>query len=182
MLWYLEFGSFGLIFSRSWIIWSDRILHSLARWQRPFSSSLCGLLVGFESAEESLFISVVTVSRLLFSSVSPEAFEFSEQVLQTIAQHRIISNLSFNDMNGRFEAVSTAHQKTFEWIFKEYQEQGRAHSSRESFIHWLSSGTGIFHISGKMGSGKSTLMKFLCDHDRTPAELEKWAGMCICKV
>jgi Cdc6-like AAA superfamily ATPase len=45
-----------------------------------------------------------------------------------------------------------------------------------SFLNWLSSGTGIYHVSGKPGSGKSTLMKFLCDHPHTKAELEKWAG------
>lgn len=50
-------------------------------------------------------------------------------------------------------------------------------SVREPFLHWLSFGNGIFHISGKLGSGKSTLMKFLCEHERTIAELQKWAGM-----
>ncbi|KAK3314886.1 hypothetical protein B0H66DRAFT_563874 [Apodospora peruviana] len=50
------------------------------------------------------------------------------------------------------------------------------YSLRTPFLHWLSSGNGIFHISGKPGSGKSTLMKFLCDHPRTRTELTKWAG------
>jgi hypothetical protein len=50
------------------------------------------------------------------------------------------------------------------------------YSVREPFLHWLSAGNGIFHISGKLGSGKSTLMKFLCDHPRTTTELQKWAG------
>lgn len=44
------------------------------------------------------------------------------------------------------------------------------------FLNWLSDGNGIFHITGKLGSGKSTLMKFLCDHERTKLEFEKWAG------
>jgi hypothetical protein len=48
--------------------------------------------------------------------------------------------------------------------------------ARESLLNWMSSGTGIFHISGKLGSGKSTLMKYLCDHDRTQYFLEQWAG------
>lgn len=50
------------------------------------------------------------------------------------------------------------------------------HLIKEPFLHWLSSGNGIFHISGKLGSGKSTLMKFLCGHPRTTAELQRWAG------
>ena len=48
--------------------------------------------------------------------------------------------------------------------------------ARESLLDWMSSGTGIFHISGKLGSGKSTLMKYLCDHDQTQFLLERWAG------
>jgi hypothetical protein len=41
---------------------------------------------------------------------------------------------------------------------------------------WLAEGNGIFHISGKLGSGKSTLMKYLCDSDRTVNLLKQWAG------
>jgi hypothetical protein len=48
---------------------------------------------------------------------------------------------------------------------------------REKWINWLSSGNGIFHIAGKLGSGKSTLMKFLCNHPQTKDALQKWAGM-----
>jgi ABC-type glutathione transport system ATPase component len=49
-------------------------------------------------------------------------------------------------------------------------------AARDRFMNWLSSGEGVFHISGKLGSGKSTLMKYLGDHRRTRAELIKWAG------
>jgi hypothetical protein len=103
----------------------------------------------------------------------------SEEACQTITQQRILNSLAFSDMHSRFDAVDTAHYKTFEWIFEDtpgVEDGERDPSARESFIHWLSSGKGIFHVSGKLGSGKSTLMKFLCDHDRTEAELQKWAG------
>ena len=53
-------------------------------------------------------------------------------------------------------------------------------SARESLLSWLSSsGAGIFHISGKLGSGKSTLMKYLCEHDSTKYLLKHWAGMSL---
>ncbi|CZR32422.1 uncharacterized protein FPRO_02016 [Fusarium proliferatum ET1] len=50
------------------------------------------------------------------------------------------------------------------------------HESRETFLTWLSAGTGIFHISGKMGCGKSTLMKFLSHHPGTRTRLDEWAS------
>jgi hypothetical protein len=44
------------------------------------------------------------------------------------------------------------------------------------FMSWLRSGRHIFHVSGKAGSGKSTLMKYLYNDARTKAALEEWAG------
>lgn len=46
---------------------------------------------------------------------------------------------------------------------------------REAFKRWLRSGDGVFHISGKAGSGKSTLIKFLTREKRTRQILEQWA-------
>jgi ABC-type polar amino acid transport system ATPase subunit len=34
----------------------------------------------------------------------------------------------------------------------------------------------VFWISGKAGSGKSTFMKFLFEHQQTQVHLERWAG------
>jgi hypothetical protein len=48
--------------------------------------------------------------------------------------------------------------------------------TRDSFLAWLRSGNQIYHISGKAGSGKSTLMKFLSQHSRVRKELESWAA------
>lgn len=48
--------------------------------------------------------------------------------------------------------------------------------ARDDFIFWLERDHGIFHISGKPGSGKSTLMKYLCQHRRTKGHLKAWAG------
>ncbi|PNP85102.1 hypothetical protein FNYG_01627 [Fusarium nygamai] len=50
------------------------------------------------------------------------------------------------------------------------------HKSRKKFLTWLSVGTGILHISGKMGCGKSTLMKFLSHHPETQTRLNEWAN------
>lgn len=125
------------------------------------------------------------------TSVSPEAqtqlqqlLNFSEDACQTIVQQRILNSLAFEGMYGRFEAVDEAHYKTFGWIFKpdggEGCDSGEGNdlkrSSSELFKHWLSLGRDIFHISGKLGSGKSTLMKFLCEHERTREGLQQWAG------
>jgi hypothetical protein len=52
----------------------------------------------------------------------------------------------------------------------------RMTQARECFVDWLEHGEGIFHIAGKPGSGKSTLMKYLCRHHQTEQHLRLWAG------
>ena len=59
---------------------------------------------------------------------------------------------------------------------KEKGEDEAKASARELLLNWMSSAAWIFHISGKLGSGKSTLMKYLCDHDRTKSLLKEWTG------
>ncbi|KAK4097475.1 hypothetical protein N658DRAFT_561739 [Parathielavia hyrcaniae] len=48
----------------------------------------------------------------------------------------------------------------------DYASQRKA-AAASRFQHWLREGTGVFHISGKPGSGKSTLMKLLLSDERT---------------
>jgi hypothetical protein len=55
------------------------------------------------------------------------------------------------------------------------KQQVQRQRAREGFLTWLNSGHHIFHISGKAGSGKSTLMKFLAKSPRVKKELETWA-------
>lgn len=48
--------------------------------------------------------------------------------------------------------------------------------ARAKFTTWLQRDNGVFHISGKPGSGKSTLMKFVHGHPNTMKKLRAWAG------
>ena len=45
-----------------------------------------------------------------------------------------------------------------------------------NFTDWLKSGSGVFHVVGKPGSGKSTLIKFLSTHEKTLSCLREWAS------
>ncbi|KAF6790389.1 hypothetical protein CSOJ01_14546, partial [Colletotrichum sojae] len=46
---------------------------------------------------------------------------------------------------------------------------------RERFVGWLRDENGLFYISGKPGSGKSTLMKSIANDSRTQHLLQGWA-------
>lgn len=57
-------------------------------------------------------------------------------------------------MNHRFQEIEPSFQGSYQWIFD--------HGPK--FIDWLKSNEGIYWISGKAGSGKSTTMKYICQH------------------
>ena len=89
-------------------------------------------------------------------------------------QHtHLLDSLWFAEILHREENITDAHKKTFEWIF---DESGRAVRPWDNFVAWLENGEGIYWISGKAGSGKSTLMNFLCQDQRTEEALKVWSG------
>jgi hypothetical protein len=67
-------------------------------------------------------------------------------------------------MNERVGEVTTAHTHTFDWVFTD-PETG--------FLDWLHSSKSLFWITGKPGSGKSTLMKYLLQDSRTREALSE---------
>lgn len=81
----------------------------------------------------------------------------------------------------RSDSFVESEENHEEWREKRrYEEEKKKQETlrkctREKFLTWLNSGRHIFHISGKAGSGKSTLMKFLCKSSRVKSGLESWA-------
>ena len=82
----------------------------------------------------------------------------------------MLQSLRYEDMNFRSNAIVESYPDTFDWIFKALEI-----SVWDRFDTWLRSGSGIYWIHGKPGSGKSTLMKFIATHSRTEEELSLWS-------
>lgn len=100
----------------------------------------------------------------------------SESRLQAMNRNRILNSLKFDGMGSRYQDVSLNTPGTFSWCLQDL-EMPVSHPELEiSFQEWLNRDTGIYHISGKPGAGKSTLMKFLVEHKDTQRYLTKWAG------
>ena len=69
-------------------------------------------------------------------------------------------------MDQRKAGVGPCHVRTLEWALE----------SHAGLLDWPKYGQGVYWVSGKPGSGKSTLMKFLYNDNRTRGHLEHWAG------
>ena len=91
---------------------------------------------------------------------------------RTIAQEQdLLASLHFPMIQTRHEKIEQAHANTYEWIFRKPMPEN---SESVRFIEWLEQENDIFWIHGKPGSGKSTLMKFICNNDRTRDHLRRW--------
>lgn len=64
-------------------------------------------------------------------------------------QSAILTSLNFPSRPARLQDIPEAHEETFQWAYD------------TALAGWLKTGSGIFWISGKAGSGKSCFMKYL---------------------
>lgn len=90
-------------------------------------------------------------------------------------QISIIESLQFLGMAERESNIKSAHPMTFEWLFNEDNDANDG-GKQSNILEWLRRGRSTFWISGKAGSGKSTLMKFFHNHKKTHSALRSWAG------
>ncbi|OKL60922.1 hypothetical protein UA08_03185 [Talaromyces atroroseus] len=126
----------------------------------------------FSSLPESIAINVsVLKSKNSSQPVYAPAGLLNEFILDTLA---------FKGMYDREESVAKAHKKTFEWIFgADGCQDPNKDGFRHDFAAWLETSDHgpIYWMTGKPGSGKSTLMKYLYEHPTTQTLLRKWAGV-----
>jgi len=85
---------------------------------------------------------------------------------ETTKEVAFLSSLADETMRSRHATVGDAAGGTFEWIWQSGLSQ------------WLESRSSsrVFWIAGKPGSGKSTLMKYIVDHDKLVGLLSKWVA------
>ena len=91
----------------------------------------------------------------------------------------LLRGLHFRSRSYRHEDIDEAHKATFKWIFSDEvdaMDHTTGPTKPSSFADWLETGSGTFWMNGIPGSGKSTLMKYVADHETTRQLLEKGAG------
>src|ERR1700753_2092784 len=108
--------------------------------------------------------------------------------LQTV----FLDRLRFDAMDDRERRIAQAYDQTLRWVFEENQPEQKRWSN---FVEWLEGDGSLYWITGKAGSGKSTLMKFITANEIAPKTtgppdeidppepryykfLKKWAGRC----
>ncbi|KAK1761219.1 hypothetical protein QBC47DRAFT_369400 [Echria macrotheca] len=106
------------------------------------------------------------------SLVSSGAPGDDSRTLEARTVEHIIQTLEFESITHRETAVSEAALETYNWVFGEPRDQ-----LWSDFPAWLrGSSEKVYWVTGKPGSGKSTLMKYILKDPRMKQHLERWAG------
>ncbi|KAJ3522886.1 hypothetical protein NM208_g12674 [Fusarium decemcellulare] len=136
-------------------------------------------------------ISNIYKSEILSDATTAASIQLSKERRWNL-QHKFIQKLHYDTMQERESIIEEAHEGTFHWVFGDQQSE---YTSASSFKSWLESDEQLYWITGKAGSGKSTLMRFISrpvpptadqvDHEtkllgktrpRCETYLQRWAG------
>ena len=110
------------------------------------------------------------------SRIEDKLFNVELEVTNLAKEREVLQSLTFERMSVRHSSIPNAHEKTFRWILHPSRFPSSDPRSEVGFRDWLSHGEGTYWISGKAGSGKSTLMKYLYNCQDTKDCLRVWAN------
>ena len=110
---------------------------------------------------------------LMKQHISKTFEQRNAELVKGAYQRRFLESLYFPEIHARQEEIVDAHKETFQWVFEQAESRLRPW---DSFVEWLESGSRTYWISGKAGSGKSTLMNHVCQHPQTQHYLKTWSA------
>ena len=127
-----------------------------------------------ELHERETFIKKHQADLLRASREREEAYKNADTIL--------LHELWFPEISHRQIEIEEAHRKTFAWLLEHSPAErlcvkpGTEGRMWHNFTRWLQEPSRLYWINGKAGSGKPTLMRYICENDITKNHLESWAG------
>ena len=103
---------------------------------------------------------------------------YKEYLKVAVARQQLMRTLFFADLGVHQLEITLPVAHTFQWIMNEHAPPVTASLKGElNFPSWLrEEQNSIFWISGKAGSGKSTLMSYILKHKSIQRQLKIWAN------
>lgn len=94
----------------------------------------------------------------------------NDEIALEAAEQTILSSLYYASIHDREDTITEAYGNTLRWIFQD----PKPGQSWDSFVDFLTTDRSSYWITGKPGSGKSTLMKFINESTQTRDLLTQW--------
>lgn len=153
--------------TQSVTVWLAEQSKEMRKWQENL----------LEAVERNNYNLLLRVEGLAQKSHSADYFQsWGESKIRENLIDALLDKLKYEELSDRHDRISTPFPKTFDWILKAGGDSNPKARAAGSFKDWLSSENAIYWISGKAGSGKSTLMKSTYHDARTKSLLLYWSG------
>ncbi|KAI3318136.1 hypothetical protein HD806DRAFT_513199 [Xylariaceae sp. AK1471] len=127
----------------------------------------------FNIQEETFQPATRSITKWNFNSQQPPDIKFENFDEYRLYKDDVLHCLEYRSLQDRYDSINDAHRKTFDWI---YQGPSNRQKPWSNFSEWLVDRSSTYWINGKAASGKSTLMKYLYQHENTTRLLHAWAG------
>ncbi|TRX92924.1 hypothetical protein FHL15_006062 [Xylaria flabelliformis] len=109
-----------------------------------------------------------------------DSIDHGIQLQTDVRKHdNLLERLRFPELNKRLEEIKSPATDTLNWLFESSTSYPNPDSGRVAkwpdFRQWLREDASTYWISGKAGSGKSTLMAYILEDRRTRKDLATWS-------
>lgn len=121
------------------------------------------------------------------SHITAQIHHLEQFHLEDRLYNEVTRSLFYPDIFSRQEQVGHVFdgiENSYDWIFEEPRTREMGENNKkfdegkgslwDDFSVWLKSGQELYWINGKAGSGKSTLMSYICQHSRRLEYLKEW--------
>jgi hypothetical protein len=150
-----------------------RVIHQLAQghskliWDMAtsFATVQSYVTAQISKSQDVITAQMTAQTKETLDGVSKSLRELKITTASEERRENLLRSLKFGSMNQRENMIKESHTNTFEWIFS--TEDNKDDGKRCDFAHWLCSDQKLYWVSGKAGSGKSTLIKFIISANQT---------------
>lgn len=165
-------------------------LQAVVRSEASWVEQSVGARLTREFATREVLIErlVASSARETQTALENEMRRRDEEATSRKTKERFLGSLQFPEVNARKNQVDDSAPRTFNWVLR-IGEPPRGHETGEAeakgkgeeilppwddFVDFLESEATLYWVSGKPGSGKSTLMKFIEGRQETRDALNRW--------
>ncbi|KAI0555609.1 prion-inhibition and propagation-domain-containing protein [Xylaria curta] len=103
-------------------------------------------------------------------AIAAEISIAAENKIEERCRKTILNQLWFRKMEERKDMIDKPSSRSLHWSLEPPSKE----VEWDDLSAWLESGSDVYWISGKAGSGKSTLMKYLLENQKTTELLKPW--------
>ena len=132
------------------------------------------LALGLEQGHNTVAQLLADGNRQLKEHIDMKFDSHAKATEDRIWYTRLLESLFFPDIVAREQQIPCAFEGTCRWIFDSSDNQKSKSRPWSNFRKWLETENSVYWISGKPGSGKSTLMKYILNSDCTSRLLADW--------